>query len=230
MLALKDVHAFYDLHHILHGISLEVNEGEILAVLGRNGAGKTTTVRTIMGLLHKCNGSITYRDTELIGLEPHVINRMGVAYVPEYRGIFSDLSVDENLHISALRQGEWTIERVLELFPQLRELGDRKGRHISGGEQQMLAIGRALLSSPRVLLLDEPSQGLAPVIVDTVVETLHKLRDENIGILLVEQNAAIAVELANRVCIIDQGAIVYQGSVEEMRENPDIIATYVAVG
>ncbi len=230
MLALSDVHAYYDLHHILHGVSLTVSEGEILAVLGRNGAGKTTTLRAIMGLVPRCEGAITYNGASLVGLAPHVINRLGLAYVPEYRGIFSGLTTDENLQIAAQKRADWTIERVFELFPPLKELRERKGGHLSGGEQQMLAIGRALLSSPKVLLLDEPSQGLAPVIVDTVIDTLKTLRAAHIGILLVEQNVEIATELADRVCIIDQGTIVYESSVEELRNNPDIVETYVAIG
>ena len=230
MLALSEVHAYYDLHHILHGVSLSVSEGEILAVLGRNGAGKTTTLRAIMGLVPRCEGAITYNGASLVGLAPHAINRLGLAYVPEYRGIFSGLTTDENLRIAAHKHAEWTIERVFELFPPLKDLRARKGGHLSGGEQQMLAIGRALLSSPKVLLLDEPSQGLAPVIVDTVVDTLKTLSKAHIGILLVEQNVEIATELADRVCIIDQGVIVFQSSVEELRNNPDIVETYVAVG
>ncbi len=230
MLALSEVHAFYDLHHILHGVSLTVSRGEILAVLGRNGAGKTTMLRAIMGLVPRCEGAITYNGASLVGLEPHVINRLGLAYVPENRGIFSGLTTDENLQIAAQKQADWTIESVFELFPSLKELRERKGGHLSGGEQQMLAIGRALLSSPNMLLLDEPSQGLAPVIVDTVVDTLKTLREAHIGILLVEQNVEIATELADRVCIIDQGAIVFQSSVEELKNNPNIVETFVAVG
>ncbi len=230
MLALSEVHAFYDLHHILHGVSLTVSRGEILAVLGRNGAGKTTMLRAIMGLVPRCEGAITYNGASLVGLEPHVINRLGLAYVPENRGIFSGLTTDENLQIAAQKQTDWTIESVFELFPSLKELRERKGGHLSGGEQQMLAIGRALLSSPNMLLLDEPSQGLAPVIVDTVVDTLKTLREAHIGILLVEQNVEIATELADRVCIIDQGAIVFQSSVEELKNNPNIVETFVAVG
>ena len=187
-------------------------------------------LRAIMGLVPRCEGAITYNGASLVGLEPHVINRLGLAYVPENRGIFSGLTTDENLQIAAQKQADWTIESVFELFPSLKELRERKGGHLSGGEQQMLAIGRALLSSPNMLLLDEPSQGLAPVIVDTVVDTLKTLREAHIGILLVEQNVEIATELADRVCIIDQGAIVFQSSVEELKNNPNIVETFVAVG
>jgi len=230
MLKMANVNAFYGLHHILHDVSLEVGAGELVALLGRNGAGKTTTLRTIMGLVDVRGGTVAYDDTSLIGMPPHRINRLGVSYVPEYRGIFSDLSVTENLRIAALRQSRWSTSQIFEMFPALRELADRKGSHLSGGEQQMLAIGRALLSSPTYLLLDEPSQGLAPVIVDTVVDTLKRLQGEGIGILLVEQNAEIAVELADRVCIIDQGSIVFQGGVDEVRRDPQILSTHLALG
>jgi len=230
MLSMADVNAFYGLHHILHDVSLEVGAGELVALLGRNGAGKTTTLRTIMGLVDVRGGTVSFDDTSLIGMPPHRINRLGISYVPEYRGIFSDLSVAENLRIAALRKSKWTTVQVFEMFPALRELADRKGSHLSGGEQQMLAIGRALLSSPSYLLLDEPSQGLAPVIVDTVVDTLKRLQAEGIGILLVEQNADIAIELADRVCIIDQGSIVFKGAVEEVRRDPQILSTHLALG
>lgn len=229
-LKLTDVNAYYGLHHILHDVSFEVGEGEILALLGRNGAGKTTTLRAIMALVDRREGSITYNGSSLMGLKTHVINRLGLSYVPEYRGVFSDLTVAENLNIAAFKTSNWTIANVLDLFPMLKELLDRRGRHLSGGEQQMLAIGRALLSSPKLLLLDEPSQGLAPVIVDTVMETLKKLQGQEIGILLVEQNAEIAIEVADRVCIIDQGSIVFQGPVEEVQRQPEILSTHLGVG
>ena len=229
-LRLEEVHALYGLHHVLHGVSLDVEAGEIVALLGRNGAGKTTTLRTIMGLVDDRRGRIEHDGVSLLGLRTHEITRRGLAYVPEYRGIFSDLTVAENLNIAALRARDWSVADVLELFPTLRALQARKGGHLSGGEQQMLAIGRALLASPRLLLLDEPSQGLAPVIVDTVTDTLRRLRERGIGILLVEQNAEIALELANRVCIIDQGSIVYRGAAAEVQRRPEILSTYLAVG
>jgi branched-chain amino acid transport system ATP-binding protein len=230
ILTLTGVDAFYGLHHVLHGVSLDVRAGEIVALLGRNGAGKTTTLRTIMGLVGERRGVIDYDGASLLGLRTHEITRRGLAYVPEYRGVFSDLTVAENLRIAALRARDWTIADVLELFPTLRPLQDRKGGHLSGGEQQMLAIGRALLSSPRVLLLDEPSQGLAPLIVETVIDTLRRLRGQGMGILLVEQNAETALELADRVCIIDQGSIVFRGAAESVQRQPEILSTYLAVG
>jgi branched-chain amino acid transport system ATP-binding protein len=230
MLRLDGVHALYGLHHVLHGVSFDVGAGEIVALLGRNGAGKTTTLRTIMGLVDDRRGRIEHDDVSLLPLRTHEITRRGLAYVPEYRGVFSDLSVAENLNIAALRARDWSVADVLALFPALRALQGRKGGHLSGGEQQMLAIGRALLSSPRLLLLDEPSQGLAPVIVDAVTDTLRRLRERGLGILLVEQNAEIALELADRVCIIDQGTIVYRGAAAEVQRQPEILSTYLAVG
>jgi branched-chain amino acid transport system ATP-binding protein len=230
MLKLTDVNAWYGLHHIIYDVSLKLERGEILALLGRNGAGKTTTLRSIMGLVDRREGTIDLDGATLTGLRPSAISRRGIAYVPEYRGVFSDLTVQENLAIAAMRQSEWKIADVLQLFPALKHLLGRKGRQLSGGEQQMLAIGRALLSGPRYLLLDEPSQGLAPILVDKVVDTLHDLRGRRIGILLVEQNAEIAFELADRVCIIDQGHIVFQGVPAEVRQKPEVLATFLAVG
>jgi branched-chain amino acid transport system ATP-binding protein len=230
MLELFSVNAWYGTHHILYDVSLRLLPGEILALLGRNGAGKTTTLRTIMGLVDRRDGTIALDGETLAGLRPSAINRRGIAYVPEYRGIFSELSVRENLAIAALRRTEWTIGQVLDLFPALQPLLDRKGGQLSGGEQQMLAIGRALLSAPRYVLLDEPSQGLAPIIVDTVVETLHHLRGRSIGILLVEQNAEIALDLCDRVCIIDQGGIVFHGTAADAAARTDLLATHIGVG
>jgi branched-chain amino acid transport system ATP-binding protein len=230
MLKLTDVDAWYGTHHILYGVSLALGPGEILALLGRNGAGKTTTLRAIMGLVDRRDGAIELDGASLLGLRPSAINRRGVAYVPEYRGVFSDLTVQENLAIAALRQTEWTVDQVLGLFPALKEMLDRKGGQLSGGEQQMLAIGRALLSSPRYVLLDEPSQGLAPIIVDTVVETLHHLRGRDLGILLVEQDAEIALEIADRVCLVDQGNNVFDGTAAEIRGRPEVLSTHLGVG
>jgi branched-chain amino acid transport system ATP-binding protein len=230
MLKLTDVDAYYGLHHILHGVCMTLQPGEMLALLGRNGAGKTTTLRTIMGLVDRRTGTIEYDGSSLLDKRPHEINRMGIAYVPEYRGIFSALTAEDNLRIAALRPGKWRMEDVFELFPALRELRGRRGGHLSGGEQQMLAIGRALLSSPSYLLLDEPSQGLAPVIVDIVIDTLHKLRREKIGILLVEQNADLAIELADRICIIDQGSIAFDGTAAELKQQPTILSSYLSIG
>jgi branched-chain amino acid transport system ATP-binding protein len=230
MLTLDHVNAWYGTHHILEDVSLRLATGEILALLGRNGAGKTTTLRSIMGLVDRRDGAVALDGLDLGGLRASAINRRGVAYVPEYRGVFAELTVQENLKIALRRQTDWTIEQVLEMFPALKPMLARKGGQLSGGEQQMLAIGRALLSAPRYLLLDEPSQGLAPIIVDKVVETLHHLRGREIGILLVEQNAEIALELCDRVCLIEQGRIMFDGTPASVKQQAEMLSTYLGVG
>ena len=229
-LTLTGVNAYYGNFHVLHDVSLSVQQGTIHVLLGRNGAGKTTTLRAIFGLLERWSGSIKLDGTEIGGRPPHLITRAGLAYVPEYRGVFSGLTVRENFAISEFPGSAWPAERVLELFPALKELLARPGGHLSGGEQQMVAIGRALMSSPKILLLDEPSQGLAPVIVDVVFDTLVRLRGEKLGILLVEQNAEIALEIADEATIIEQGEIVHRGSAQETRSNTEVMSTYLAVG
>jgi branched-chain amino acid transport system ATP-binding protein len=230
MLELVDVNAWYGTHHILDGVSLRLAPGEILALLGRNGAGKTTTLRAIMGLVDRREGRIELDGSSLTGLRASQINRRGIAYVPEYRGVFAGLTVRENLSIAVRRGSDWTVDAVLELFPALKPLLDRKGGQLSGGEQQMLAIGRALMSSPRYVLLDEPSQGLAPIIVDKVMDTLHHLRGRDLGILLVEQNAEIALDLADRVCVIDQGRVMLDGTAAEAKAQNETLAAYLGVG
>jgi branched-chain amino acid transport system ATP-binding protein len=229
-LTLTGVNAYYGNFHVLHDVSLSVQLGTIHVLLGRNGAGKTTTLRAIFGLLERWSGSIKLDGTEIGGRPPHLITRAGLAYVPEYRGVFSGLTVRENFAIAEYPGSAWPAERVLELFPALKELLARPGGHLSGGEQQMVAIGRALMSSPKILLLDEPSQGLAPVIVDVVFDTLVRLRGEKLGILLVEQNAEIALEIADEATIIEQGDIVHRGSAQETRKNTEVMSTYLAVG
>jgi len=229
-LTLTGVNAYYGNFHVLHDVSLSVQQGTIHVLLGRNGAGKTTTLRAIFGLLERWSGSIKLDGTEIGGRPPHLITRAGLAYVPEYRGVFSGLTVRENFAISEYPGSAWPAERVLELFPALKELLARPGGYLSGGEQQMVAIGRALMSSPKILLLDEPSQGLAPVIVDVVFDTLVRLRGEKLGILLVEQNAEIALEIAAEATIIEQGDIVHRGSAQETRSNTEVMSTYLAVG
>ena len=229
-LVIDRINAYYGNFHVLHDVSLNVERGELHALLGRNGAGKTTTLRTVFGLMDKWTGSITRDGEPLGGQAPHRINRAGLAYVPEDRGIFSDLTVRENLTISEHEATEWPAERILDLFPALKPLLGRKGGNLSGGEQQMLAIGRALISSPKYLLLDEPSQGLAPIIVESVIDTLHHLRGERIGILLVEQNVEIALDIADQASIIEQGEIVFHGTAAETRANKQMMDAYLSVG
>ena len=230
MLEMKSVDAFYGIGHILHGLSLAIAESEVVAVLGRNGAGKTTTLRCIAGLTPPRQGEILYRGRSLAGLEPHRISRLGIALVPETRDIFSYLSVRENLAIARRTGSRWQMETVLERFPSLKERMGNKGRQLSGGEQQMLAIARALLTGPDLLLLDEPSQGLAPLVVNAVMDTIRKLKEERVSMLLVEQNAEMALQLADRVYVIDHGTVVFEGTPERLRADRQVMTTYLGVG
>lgn len=217
VLKADNLHTYYGKSHILYGVSLEVNEGEIVTLLGRNGAGKTTTLRSLMGLTPPRDGKIELFGKDVTGWPPHKIARQGVGYVPEGRKIFGHLTVHDNLRVPAVTSGDWTIERIYdELFPRLAERRTSKGSNLSGGEQEMLAIARALLLNPKFLILDEPSQGLAPVIVDTVMETVRKMRTEGIAVLLVEQNAWLALGVADRAYVLGDGKIVHSGSASEL--------------
>jgi branched-chain amino acid transport system ATP-binding protein len=230
ILHIREIDTYYGLGHILHRLSLTVAEGEAVALLGRNGAGKTTTLRSITGLTPPRSGQILYKGSDITGRPPHQIARQGIALVPETRGIFSYLTARENLEIARRPGASRPIDVVLDRFPKLREVLERKGRFLSGGEQQMLAIGRALLTGPELLLLDEPSQGLAPLVVDTVMATIEELKREGMSILLVEQNTEMALRLADRVYVIDHGSIVFEGTPEELRANRQVTATYLGVG
>ena len=230
LLELHHVETYYGDSHILHGLSLGVGEGEVVALLGRNGAGKTTTLRSITGLTPPRRGRIAYKGRDIAGLPPHRISQLGIALVPETRGVFSYLTARENLAIARRPGSRWPMDSVLERFPKLREVLDRKGRLLSGGEQQMLAIARALLTGPELLLLDEPSQGLAPLVVETVMGTVRELKRERVSMLLVEQNAEMALGLADRVYVIDHGTIVFEGTPQALRANTHVTATYLGVG
>ena len=230
ILELRNVDAYYGIGHILHGLSLQVGAGEVVALLGRNGAGKTTTMRCIAGLNPPRQGAIVYKGENIVGLDAHRISRKGIALVPETRGIFSYLSCEENLAIARRAGSRWQMETVLERFPQLRERLASKGKELSGGEQQMLAIARALLTGPDLLLLDEPSQGLAPLIVHAVMSTIRELKRERVSMLLVEQNAEMALQLADRVYVIDHGTVVFEGTPERLRADRQVTATYLGVG
>ena len=230
MLELRGIDTYYGLGHILHGLSLTVNEGEVVALLGRNGAGKTTTLRSITGLTPPRRGRIAYKGRDIAGLPPHQISRLGIALVPETRGIFSYLTARENLAIARRPGSRWPESSVLARFPKLSEVLERKGRLLSGGEQQMLAIARALLTGPELLLLDEPSQGLAPLVVEAVMGTVRELKAERVSMLLVEQNAEMALGLADRVYVIDHGTIVFEGTPQALRANAHVTATYLGVG
>jgi branched-chain amino acid transport system ATP-binding protein len=230
ILEVRGIDAYYGLGLILHGLTLSVAEGEVVALLGRNGAGKTTTLRCITGLTPPRAGEIRYKGEDIVGADTHRIAQMGIALVPETRGIFSYLTARENLAIARRPGSRWKLETVLERFPTLRKLLDRKGRLLSGGEQQMLAIARALLTGPDLLLLDEPSQGLAPLVVNTVMSTIRQLKNEQVSMLLVEQNAEMALQLADRVYVIDHGAVVFEGTSDRLRAERQIMSTYLGVG
>jgi branched-chain amino acid transport system ATP-binding protein len=229
ILDVQNIDTYYGLGHILHGLSLRVEEGEVVALLGRNGAGKTTTLRSITGLTPPRQGAIRYKGRDIAGLEAHQVSRIGVALVPETRDIFSYLTVKENLVIAQRRSSRWQMETVLERFPRLKDRMGNKGRELSGGEQQMLAIARALLTGPELLLLDEPSQGLAPLIVNDVMETIRALKRERVSMLLVEQNAEMALQLADRVYIIDHGTVVFEGAPERLRADARVMELYLGV-
>ncbi len=215
------LHTFYGKSHILHGVSLAVREGEIVALLGRNGAGKTTTLRSIIGLTHAREGAVRIFGNATTYWPPYRIAALGVGYVPEGRRVFANLTVDENLRVPLERPGPWTVARVYDLFPRLRERRSNKGRQLSGGEQEMLSIARALLLNPKLLILDEPSQGLAPIIVQQVFDVIAAMRKEGISVLLVEQNVRAAVEIADRAYVLDDGKVVYEGPAAEFAQDEE---------
>lgn len=231
VLDVSSIDTFYGKSHILHGVNLKVRRGELVLVLGRNGAGKTTTMRSIMGLTPARRGRIVLFGEESTRWAPHQVAGKGVGYVPEGRRIFPHLSVDENLKLCVgKRPGQWDVDAIYQLFPRLHERRRHGGRQLSGGEQEMLAIARALLLNPKLLVLDEPSQGLAPLIVKLVMDTLQKFRATGESILLVEQNAHIALPVADRVYVLDDGRITYDGDAATLREDPERIRMLTGVG
>lgn len=230
ILDIRGIDTFYGLGHILHGLSLSVSEGEVVALLGRNGAGKTTTMRSVTGLTPPKAGEILYKGRNIAGLDAHRISQMGIALVPETRGIFSYLTTRENLKIAERKESRWQMDDVLGRFPALRERLDSKGRLLSGGEQEMLAIARALMTGPDLLLLDEPSQGLAPLVVNSVMDTIRELKTQHVSMLLVEQNAEMALQLADRVYVVDHGTVVFTGTPAQLRADRQVTSTYLGVG
>jgi len=222
MLEVRGIHTYYGQSHILFDVSLSLRRGEIVGLLGRNGAGKSTTMKSICGMLHPAQGSIRFEGEEVAGRKPYQLVRFGVCYVPDDRRIFPDLSVEDNLAIVHRGAREWDRERVFSLFPPLREISGRRAGFLSGGERSMLAIGRALMSSPRLLLLDEPTEGLAPLIVRSLEEQILRLKEAGISILLAEQNLRSSMKLIDRAYIIDNGRIRYEGTVRELADNEEI--------
>ena len=209
MLEIRDLHAFYGESHILHGVSLDVGKGEVVTLLGRNGAGKTTTMRSIMGIVGKRTGSIRLGGAELVGMQSNKIAKLGIGYVPEERGIFSSLNVEENLMLPPLiKQGGMTVDAIYDLFPNLKERRKSQGTRLSGGEQQMLAIGRILRTGADFILLDEPTEGLAPVIIQQIGKVVRGLKQRGLTILLVEQNFRFAATIADRHYVMEEGNIV----------------------
>ncbi len=222
-LKVRDIHTCYGKSHILHGVSLEVNEGEIITVLGRNGAGKTTLMRSITGLTPPRAGVIEIFGQDTTRWPAHRIAQLGTGYVPEGRKIFGGLTVLENLRVPRTRPGQWTLERVFELFPQLAGRRSQLAGQLSGGEQEMLAIARPLLLNPRLMLLDEPSQGLAPLIVREVIQVVHRMREEGLSVLLVEQNATLSLSVADRAYVLDDGRVVYSGRAADLARDTELV-------
>jgi branched-chain amino acid transport system ATP-binding protein len=229
MLLLEGVHAYYGKSHILQGITLEAGPGEIVSLMGRNGAGKTTTLRVIAGLVRAGEGSVSFGGVPLKGLATDAIARLGIGLVPEHRGIFTSLTVEENLVVAVRGGASWTLERVYDRFPLLRERRRSRGGHLSGGERQILAIARALVNGPRLLMIDEATQGLAPAMAAEVAALLAEISRDGVGILLVEQSIALCMELADRHYVIEQGRIVYGGDRADFAANSQIRERYLAL-
>jgi branched-chain amino acid transport system ATP-binding protein len=224
MLEVKAINTFYEEAHILHDVSLKVGEGEPVSLLGRNGAGKTTTLRSILGLTPAKRGEIVFKGEMITKLMPHLIARKGIGWVPDNRRIFPTLTVQRNLEIArrGSTHGEWDLDEIYRHFPALEELKDHNGEHLSGGEQQMLAIARTLMGNPDLLLLDEPSQGLAPKIVKEVMNIIMELKKKGISILLVEQNSVMALAVSERCYVLDDGRIVHEGTAKELDANKEL--------
>jgi len=237
LLSVTDLNTYYGSSHVLQNVALHIEQGEIVCLLGRNGMGKSTTLKTIMGLIKPASGAILYHAKHLNNMPPHCIARLGIGYVPEERRIFSTLTVLENLLMGIKRtrnapssgQDRWTLERVYKHFPILKDRSHHKGSQLSGGEQQMLTIGRALMGNPDLLLVDEPMEGLAPIVVEEVRNILREINQAGITILLVEHNLRVAMSLADRIYLMGKAHIAYEGMPDELASKPEIIATYLEV-
>jgi branched-chain amino acid transport system ATP-binding protein len=232
ILTVESLYTYYGLSQVLFGVSLHVARGECVCLLGRNGVGKTTTMRSIIGLTPPRRGRVVWKGRDVAGRPPYQIARAGIGFIPEDRRIFADLTVWENLDVAsrgARNGGGWTVERVFDLFPKLRELMNRQGGFLSGGEQQMLTIARTLMGNPELLLLDEPSEGLAPLVVEHLKEQIARLKTDGLTILLAEQNIAFSLDLADRVYVLEKGHIRFDGTAREFRDNDAVRQQYLAL-
>ncbi|HTO11251.1 MAG TPA: ABC transporter ATP-binding protein [Candidatus Binatia bacterium] len=229
MLAVRDVHTYYGESHVLHGVSLDVAPGEVVAILGRNGMGKTTLIRSVVGFSPPRRGRVSFKGADVTGWAPFRRVERGMALVPQGRRVFASLSVRENLDVARAGDGIWTLGKVYALFPRLAERAENRANKLSGGEQQMLAIGRALMSNPALLLMDEPTEGLAPLLVREVGRVIAELKRAGLSILLVEQNLPMAVSVADRVHVLNRGQIVYSGRPAELLADEDVKSRYLGV-
>jgi branched-chain amino acid transport system ATP-binding protein len=233
MLAIENLHTYYGEAHILQGVSLRIAEGEIATIIGRNGAGKTTLLRSIMGIVRPARGKILFKGADIAGLAPERVSRRGIAWVPEERRVFTNLTVTENLRLGMLGAGrpaaQADLDEVFSYFPRLKERARHAGRHLSGGEQQLLVIARALVARPSVMLVDEPTEGLSPIVVQAVIDVLRRINAEGTTVLLVEQTLEVALALARTVYVMDQGRLQFSGTPEELRRDPSIQERFLTV-
>lgn len=231
LLEVREINTFYGISHILFDVSLQIDEGEVACILGRNGVGKTTTLRSIIGLTPPRSGNIAFNGFEIRGKQPFEIARLGIGFVPEDRIIFPDLTVKENLEMGIKKKdrGRWNLEQVYEMFPLLKERENQVGGTLSGGEQQMLTIARTLMGNPLLLLLDEPSEGLAPLIVKELENQVRRLKKEGMPILLSEQNSSFIMRLSDRAYILEKGQVRWEGEVSELKDKPEIMKTYLGI-
>ena len=231
ILEVKEIHTYYGTSHILFGISLEVNDGEVVCLLGRNGAGKTTTLRSIIGLTPPRSGSIKFKGQEIVGKPPYRIAPLGVGFVPDDRRIFPDLTVRQNILVARreTKGAIWDLNRIYSLFPKLKELDSHMGNQLSGGEQQMLTIARTLMTNPQLLLLDEPGEGLAPLVIRAMEHQLLEIKKLGTTILICEHNVGLATALSDRAYLMDKGTIRYQGTIEELRKNVEVKKKYLMI-
>jgi len=231
ILEVKEIHTYYGTSHILFGLSLDINEGEVVCLLGRNGAGKTTTLRSIIGLTVPRSGSILFKGKELIGKPPYRIAPLGIGFVPDDRRIFPDLTVRQNILVARreIKGAIWDLSRVYSLFPKLKDLESHMGNQLSGGEQQMLTIARTLMTNPELLLLDEPGEGLAPLVIKAMEDQLGQIKKLGTTMLICEHNVGLATALSDRAYVMDKGTIRYQGTIEELRKNEEVKKKYLMI-